>query len=480
RRHRARARPLPIPLARAGVATVAALSALAAMGASPAVGASPAGAATPMAAKATACDLPALAHHSGTVDIDFWESMVQANGTTLTTLTDKFNASQTKVHVNLVQQKSYTTTWTKYQAGLSNGQLPDVVQLTRIDLQGMVDSRSVLPAQACMKAAHYKTSDFIPRVLAAYKVNGVEVGMPFALSTPVLIYNKLAFTAAGISAPPATLHQMVADAAVLKAHGSGMGLKLDPWHLETWLATANQLFVNNGNGQHGRATKAAFDTATGRKIWAELAPMVRSGDATTNLAQGTGQYDNLLGIGAGKYAMSITTSAVLGTVTALLASGNYPNVQLGVAPFPVYSTKKKGGIEPGGSALYISNRVPTLDQAAAWDYIAFLDSTASQATWAAGTGYIPIRKSATKTPTVQGLWQSNPGYKVSYAQMVDGGSSAATAGAVIGPYPQVRQAELAGEEAMFQQGVSPAKAISSTAAKVGQILAQYNRRVGGS
>ena len=39
--------------------------------------------------------------------------------------------------------------------------------------------------------------------------------------------------------------QMVADAKALKASGSGMGLVLDPWHLETWLATANQLFVNN-------------------------------------------------------------------------------------------------------------------------------------------------------------------------------------------------------------------------------------------
>ena len=49
---------------------------------------------------------------------------------------------------------------------------------------------------------------------------------------------------------------MVADAKALKASGSGMGLVLDPWHLETWLATANKLFVNNSNGRSGRATKA--------------------------------------------------------------------------------------------------------------------------------------------------------------------------------------------------------------------------------
>ena len=39
-----------------------------------------------------------------------------------------------------------------------------------------------------------------------------------------------------------------------------MGLVLDPWHLETWLATANQLFVNNKNGRSARATKGVFNT----------------------------------------------------------------------------------------------------------------------------------------------------------------------------------------------------------------------------
>ena len=53
--------------------------------------------------------------------------------------------------------------------------------------------------------------------------------------------------------------QMAADAKALKASGRGMGLVLDPWHLETWLATANQLFVNNKNGRSARATAGVFD-----------------------------------------------------------------------------------------------------------------------------------------------------------------------------------------------------------------------------
>ncbi len=58
----------------------------------------PAGAAT----KLPTCNLSALATHKGVVNITFWNSMVQANATTLATITNAFNASQSKVHVTLV------------------------------------------------------------------------------------------------------------------------------------------------------------------------------------------------------------------------------------------------------------------------------------------------------------------------------------------------------------------------------------------
>ena len=171
-------------------------------------------------------------------------------------ITSAFNSSQTKVHVTLVTQAGYDDTWQKYLAGLSNGQLPDAVQLEDQRTQAAIDTGSFLPVQSCMNAAKYSTSDYLPRPLAYWKVNGVQWALPFAVSAPILYYNQNAFTKAGLNPnnPPATLTQMVADAKALKASGSGMGLVLDPWHLETWLATANQLFVNNKNGRSARAT----------------------------------------------------------------------------------------------------------------------------------------------------------------------------------------------------------------------------------
>ena len=191
---------------------------------------------------------------------------------------------------------------------------------------------------------------------------------------------------------------------------------------------------------------------------------MRSGDAATNPSSGPTAYNNLLGMGTGKYGMTIDSSADLGTITGLLSS--HPNVTLGVGPFPRLSAKVPGGVEPGGSALYISDRVAAAQQAAAWQFETYLDSPSSQATWAAGTGYIPVRRSSVTSPTIVSLWRTNPGFKVAYLQLVNGPTTVATSGAVIGPYADVRTAVQNAEESMYQQGVSPKKALSTAATQV--------------
>src|SRR6202046_1564035 len=439
------------------------------------------GAGTPAgAASLPSCNLKTLANHQGTVNITFWNSMVQANGTTLAAITSAFNSSQTKVHVTLVNQSSYDDTWQKYEAGLSSGQLPDAVQLEDQRTQAAIDTGSFLPGQSCMKAAKYSTSDYLPRPLAYWKVNGVQWAMPFAVSAPIVYYNQNAFTKAGLNpnSPPATLTQMVADAKALKASGSGMGLVLDPWHLETWLASANQLFVNNKNGRSSRATQGVFNNKTAVSIFSQLSTLVRSGYATTNPATGPDQYDNLLGIGSGKYGMTIETSAALGTVTQLLGGGKYANVKLGIGAFPVYSSSVKGGIEPGGGGVFISNKVPALDQAASWQFVSYLMSTQRVATWAAGTGYIPVRTSSAQTATVQHLWATNPGYKVAYNEINNGANTPATSGSVIGPYADVRNDVLNAEISMYTGGVKPAAAVKAASQNVTTTISAYNSRLG--
>ena len=380
------------------------------------------------AASLPSCNLKALANHKGVVDITFWESASEANLTTLQSITNAFNSSQSKVHVTLVTQAGYDDTWQKYLAGLTNGQLPDAVQLEDQRTQAAIDTQSFLPVQSCMNVAKYSTSDYLPRPLAYWKVNGVQWALPFAVSAPVLYYNQNAFTKAGLNPadPPTTLAQMVADAKALKASGSGMGLVLDPWHLETWLATANQLFVNNKNGRSARATEGVFDSKTAVSIFSQLDQLVRSGDATTNPSTGPDAVRQPARHRERQVRHDDRHLGRPGHGDPAAGAGQYANVKLGVGAFPVYSSSVQGGIEPGGSGVYISNKVPALDQAAAWQYLSYLCNTQSQATWAAGTGYIPVRKSSAQTATVQHLWATDPGYKVAYNEINNGVNTPAT------------------------------------------------------
>jgi sn-glycerol 3-phosphate transport system substrate-binding protein len=432
------------------------------------------------AANSTTCPLSALKKASKPVQITFWHSMNRANGDTLQKLTDAFNASQTDVKVNLVNQIDYVQTFTKYKAGLASGDLPDIVQLQETEQQQIIDTQTVLPASVCAKADKYSFSDFLPRIISYFTVQGTQYAMPFNNSGPVLFYNKKAFTAAGLDAakPPTTLAEMRTAAEKLKANGveAPLGLKTEPGYFEHWRAMADKLYVNNSNGRKGRATKTVFNDATGREVFTWLSGMVKDGLATTNADLGTGSFDNLLGIRSGSHAMAIDTSAALGTISSVLSAGNDPNIELGVAPMP--GPSHKGGVLVSGGALYMVNKSKAEKQAAAWKYLKFLDEPANITAWAIGTGYIPIRKSSAASAEMTTYWAQNPTYKVAYDQLLNGPTNPATSGSVIGQYTGVRDAVRDAENSMFLQGKDPATALQDASNTATTAIQDYNSKLG--
>jgi sn-glycerol 3-phosphate transport system substrate-binding protein len=433
-----------------------------------------------VAATSKTCPLTALNQASKPVQITFWHSMTRANETTLQKLTDAFNSSQTDVKVNLVNQIDYVQTFSKYKAGLASGDLPDIVQLQETEQQQMIDTQTVLPASVCAKADKYSFSDFLPRIIGYFTVQGTQYAMPFNNSGPVLYYNKKAFTAAGLDAakPPTTLDEMRSAAEKLKANGveAPLGLKTEPGYFEHWRAMADKLYVNNNNGRKARATKTVFNDATGTQIFTWMSGMVKDGLATTNADLGTGNFDNLLGIRSGSHAMAIDTSAALGTISSVLSAGNDPNIDLGVAPMP--GPSHQGGVLVSGGALYMVNKSKPEKQAAAWKYLKFLDEPANITTWAIGTGYIPIRKSSAASSEMAAYWAQNPTYKVAYDQLLNGPTNAATSGSVIGQYTGVRDAVRDAENSMFLQGKDPKTALKDASTNATNAIQDYNSKLG--
>ncbi|HEX9467393.1 MAG TPA: extracellular solute-binding protein, partial [Acidimicrobiia bacterium] len=247
---------------------------------------------------------------------------------------------------------------------------------------------------------------------------------------------------------------------------------------EHWMAKAGRLFVDQRNGRQGRATKTLFDNTAGRSIFAWLAGMVKDGLATTNPWLGTGSFDDLLGIRNGSHAMAIDTSAALATAEQALAAGNDPNVELEVAPMPG-PVAAKGGILNQGGELFMVNKSKPEKQAAAWQFLKFLDDPAQQTAWAIGTGYLPIRKASAASPEMKDYWAKNPTYKVAFDQLVGGVNSAVTAGSVIGNFKGARDAVQDAENSMFLEGKDPKTALKTAADSATTAMKDYNTRLGG-
>jgi len=233
-------------------------------------------------------------------------------------------------------------------------------------VQTMVDSRSVVPVEACIKSSGYDTSQFLPTGLGAYATQGVQWSIPFNISNPVLFYNRKTFVAAGLDPdkPPVSLDEMRADSdAIVKSGAATYGLALDSgfdsgggWYIEQWFAKAGEFYADNQNGRAARATKVLYDNPTGISLLTLLQSMINDGLAVNVGDNSTSGFDNLLKLADkdAPAAMTIATSASIGPVLAVLNGGQFPQIgteDVGVAAMP--GPEGKPGALVGGASSQV-------------------------------------------------------------------------------------------------------------------------------
>ena len=412
-----------------------------------------------------------------------WHWMLRANETVLQQLVDEFNGSQSAVKVSLVNQVGWEETLAKYKAGLSTGDLPDIVQLQETDQQQMIDTGTVLPAGVCAKADKYSFDDFLPRVTSYFTVQGTQYAMPFNTSGPVLYYNKKAFSAAGLDPekPPTNLTELRAAAEKLKANGvpSPMGLKTDPIFLEQWTAMGNR----SVREQRQRAQGARHEDG------------VRLGDRAPGLqldvghGEGRPRRDQLRHRHGGLRQPPRHPRRLPRDDHRQQRRARDHRRGPGRRQRPQHRARGRGDAGPGcgkvrggvfvqGGELFMVNKSAPAKQAAAWQFLKFLDDPKNMTTWAIGTGYLPIRTTSAESTEMQDYWAKNPTFKVAYDQLVSGPDSIATAGSVIGPNIEVRGAVRDAENSMFLEGADPKSAIAAATKAATDAIVDYNSRIG--
>ena len=471
-------------IAAAGAVTMALFGITGTAGATTPPAGSAAGGADPLAGL-PACDVAAVDGASGPVEITVWSSMkADLLNKTMDSLTQAFNASQTQVKVNYVNQGGYEDTIPKFMDS-SQGSRPDVVQLPEYMLQSVIDLKTAVPVGACIKSSGFDTAPFIPSTLAQYNAEGVQWSLPFNVSDPVLLYNKKLFTAAGLdpNTPPVTLDDVATMSKKLVESGAAKyGIAIDSnydngggWFLEQWLAKLGQFYTDNDNGRAGRATKVTFNTPELANVLTTLQTMVKDGTAL-DVGDNTSGADNLLAMADkdAPTAMTIATSASIGSVLTILKGGQFPHLtvdDVGVAPMPGPGSP---GTLVGGASLWINDSGDPARVAAAWKYLEFMTAAQQQATWAATTGYVALRTDATELEPLKTAL-ADPRFTVAGKQLQDIPAAPTSAGPVAGPLLEVRTAVAEGV-AKILNGDDVTATLAEMESQANALITDYNER----
>jgi len=429
------------------------------------------------------CPTDALDAAAGPVEITYWHGMNANNEQALADLTDRYNASQDRVVVRLENQGGYQEVFDKYyQSGTSAR--PELVMFPEWGFQQAIDSDTFVPAAACIEAAAFDPATLLPQTLRAYAQAGIQWGMPFNVSNPLIYYNRTAFAAAGLDPDraPTTWDELRAfSQQIVDSGAAATGLAYDTnfdggggWYIEQWVANSGELMANNFNGREQPATETYLDRPGVSQVFAQLQGLAADG-LLVNVGDNASGTDAFLKLAdpASPAAMVIGSSASLGTVVAVLGSGLIQGVtsdDIGVGALPSFSGVPSAVV--GGAANYVVAGKSDAEIAAAWDYLAFLVGAEAQAQWAAATGYLPIAEGAADLEPLASTYAADPRFRIAYDTLVGSPVDAAHAGVTLGPHRQVR-VEMATALAALFRGADLATTLADTAARVDALLQQY-------
>lgn len=395
-------------------------------------------------------------NEDGKVEIEFWHAMSGAGQETLDSIVDEFNNSQEDYHVNAEFQGSYEESLTKLRTVGGTANAPAITQVFEVGTKYMIDSGFIEPMHTFIEKDQYDLSQLEENILNYYKVDGQLYSMPFNSSTPVMVYNKDAFKAAGLDPEkaPETFQEVIDAAAKLKTDDmAGFSMLTYGWFFEQLVATQGGLYVNEDNGRSGDATEALFNGEEGLKVFKFLEEMNKAG---TFGNFGTNWDDIRSAFSTEKVAMYMDSSA---GVADMIENSPF---EVGVAYIPYADDVERNGVVIGGASLWMSKGIAEEQQDAAWEFMKFLTTPEIQAKWHLETGYFAINPAAYDEESVQKAWTETPQIKVTVDQLQDTVPGLATQGALISVFPESRQHIVTALEELYQ-GKDPQEVLDEAA-----------------
>jgi sn-glycerol 3-phosphate transport system substrate-binding protein len=232
----------------------------------------------------------------------------------------------------------------------------------------------------------------------------------------------------------------------------------------------NADLVNNGNGRDARATETfiASDAAIAFVQW-QKDLQDKGYFVYTGLQRDWGGTSNAFQ--SGEVAMLLHSSS---DTTPITNGGREAGINVVAANFPYNGDVGYTGNLIGGASLWLSSGLSPEVEDGALTFMLFLNNAENAADWHKVTGYVPITNSAVELLEAEGWFEANPNSRVAGEQLANSEQTTATAGAIVGAFPAIRDLVTSAIEDVLVNGTDVTEALTAAQTAANVTLEEYN------
>jgi sn-glycerol 3-phosphate transport system substrate-binding protein len=382
-------------------------------------------------------------------EIQWWHAMTGANNEVVETLAKEFNDSQPDYAVVPVFKGTYPETLNAGIAAFRAKQAPHIIQVFDVGTGVMMGARGAIkPVAEVMQEGGeaFDPKAYLPGIISYYSSpEGTLLSFPFNSSSPILYYNKAAFTKAGLdpNSPPKTWPEVFDAARKIHAATSGCGYTTTwpTWiHLENFAAWNNLPYATDRNGLASLTPELKINGPIQVRHFETLASLQKEGifQYGGRTSEAKNKFLN------GECAIMTESSGGLGDI---VKSG----IDFGTSALPYYpeASGAPQNTVPGGASLWVFAGKSAEEYKGIARFFTFLSQTEIQARLHQKSGYLPVTFAAYEKTRADGFYDKNPGREQPILQMIGKPPTENSMGIRLVNMPQVRDIQNEEIEALL-------------------------------
>jgi len=361
-----------------------------------------------LAAMLLGCDPGTQQPAPGKTVLEFWHSQKRQNEDALEHVVARFNKANPDYEIKLANLGSYTTLFQKLRAAVQADSLPDLGIAYESMVAELMQADCVVPLDPYIDHPEHglppeDQSDIFPSFLRSNRYpefGGKLLSFPFTKSLLMLYYNAEILRAAGHHEPPATWAQFLQQCRDIKAKTDKIpfAYSRDPSSFDSIiLSLGGQLATHGG-------TRSALGSPQAVRALQLLHTLVADGLATVIPL---GSDDDRLHFSTGNAAFILRSSTTRAYMRKdIVDPQSRDRFEWAMACPPVGDGQPKRTVLYGGNIVVFKSTPER--QRGAWEFIKFFITPETTAEWSVRTGYLPVRRSAADTKTLQHFFAQHP------------------------------------------------------------------------